>query len=527
MSPAAQPLLEVRQVSKTFGQSRVLDNASLTVEGGQIHGLLGQNGSGKSTLIRILSGFHAPDPGADVRVRGEEVDFPLRAGQSYELGLSFVHQDLGLVPTFTVVENLLLGSLARKERRSIRLRRERVKAREVLDSYGVKVNPERRVSELSGTERALVAIVRAVEDLAAAREDGRGRSVLVLDEPTAFLPREGVELLFALVRSIAAEGVGVLFVSHDLAEVRDLTDEVTVLFNGRVAGTVRTAAVDERDLITLIVGRELEGLGSSGRAVPSGEVTTTIAGAKGGTVRDVSLDLHRGEIVGVTGLIGSGFEALPYVLFGAGPERQGTVVIEGESHELANLTPPRAVRAGIALIPADRAVDGSIGELSVADNMTMATLPGFQGRLRLDRRRLLRSAHELAERYGVVPPDPQMPYAALSGGNQQKVLLAKWLETHPRLLLLHEPTQGVDVGARENIYAILRSAAKDGTAILCASSDHDELALICDRVLVIAQGKPVCELVGDEITKERIGAECLTGGQPLRPPEPQARLTTA
>jgi len=520
-SPAAEPaLVELRNLSKTFGRTTVLKGVSLEVRPREIHGLLGQNGSGKSTLIKILAGFHEPDEGGELRIRGEPVRLPLRPGQFRALGISFVHQDLALIPTLSVAENLAVGRLARSERRVVRLSGERRRARAVFERYGIDIDPRAQVARLSSTDRALLAIVRAVEELretAVARaganvpEDDAGGAptLLVLDEPTAFLPRTGVELLFGLVRSIAARGAGVLFVTHDLDEALELTDRTTVLFNGAVAGTVGTRSTSHRQLVELIVGRRLELLEPEPERQRHDQPAVSLQHVSDQVLQDVSFDVHRGEIVGVASIVGAGSEEIPYAIFGASPSATGTVVVDGRAYDVARLTPARAIEAGMALIPAERARDGSIGTLSVADNVTMLTLDDYERAGFLRRRGLVRGAARLGERFDVRPNDPRMPYTSLSGGNQQKVVLAKWFETRPSFLLLHEPTQGVDVGARHQIYQLIRDAAAAGTAVLCASTDYEQLALLCDRVLVLARGRLFRELTGTQLTKERITAECL------------------
>jgi ribose transport system ATP-binding protein len=318
-----------------------------------------------------------------------------------------------------------------------------------------------------------------------------------------------VELLFDLVRGIARRGAGVLFVTHDLEEVLQLTERATVLFNGRVAGTVKTSETDDRQLVEMIVGRRLELLEPQPSTPTGAAVFVRVEGLSGKTLRDASFEIREAETVGVAGLLGAGFEEIPYLLFGARPASAGRIRIGSREQDVGSMTPSRAMSAGMALIPADRGADGSVGTLSVADNVTMTTLRSHQRLAKLDRRSLIRSAHALGQRFDVRPNDPRMAYSSLSGGNQQKVLLAKWFETRPSLLLLHEPTQGVDVGARHQIYAMLRDAAKAGTAVLCASSDYEQLALFCDRVLVFARGRLFMELSGDQLTKERITAACL------------------
>jgi ribose transport system ATP-binding protein len=494
----AVPALEVRNLSKHFGGARALDGVSLTVLPGEVHGLLGENGSGKSTLIKVLAGYHAPDTG-ELHVRGEEVKLPLPPGRFRELGLSFVHQDLGLIPSLSVVENLRIAEHDRIGRPwFVSWRDERRRARAVFDRHGVSLRPEAKVAALSPMERALLAIVRAVEGL----PDRRG--VLVLDEPTVFLPKTGTEQLFDLVRDIAAAGSSIVFVSHDLDEVHEITDRVTVLRDGRVVGTVVTRETTKARLVQMIVGRDLEELQAERHDLRRERVSTSVDGLRGGRLRDVSLELHRGEVLGVTGLAGSGFEDLPYLLYGARPAEAGTLRLEGRELDLTALTPAQALRAGVALLPGDRQRDGAVGSLSVTDNVTLQKLDDYYAAAALQRRRMVADARALCREFDVRPANPRVTYSSLSGGNQQKAMLAKWLQLKPDLLLLHEPTQGVDVGARQQIFGMVREAAAGGASVLCASSDYEQLALLCDRVLIFGLGIVVRELVGDAATKERI-----------------------
>ncbi len=475
---------------------------------GEIHGLLGENGSGKSTLIKVLAGFHAPDAG-ELEIAGRPVPLPLPPGLFREFGIGFVHQDLALVPTLTVIENLRVGLVARASTtRFLSWRAQARRARATFSRYGVSIDPLATVADLRPVDRALLAIVRAAEDV---REEHEGPGMLVLDEPTVFLPRAEVEHLFDLVRGIAADGGSVLFVSHDLDEVREITDRITVLRDGRVAGTVTTAETSEDRLVDLIIGRRLEAFASARRERGTHERAATVSDLSGPGVNGVSFDLEAGEVVGLTGLAGSGFEALPYLLYGAWPADGGRLVLDGADLEVAGLTPSRALRAGIVLIPADRQRDGAVGSLSVTDNMTVPRLHEFRSGPVLRRGAMHRSASETMARYDVRPGEPRADYGDLSGGNQQKALLAKWLGTAPRLILFHEPTQGVNVGARQQIFAGIRESAGAGAPMICASSDHEQLALICDRVLVFGRGRVISELVGADLTKERITERCYAG----------------
>jgi ribose transport system ATP-binding protein len=472
-----------------------------------VHGLLGENGSGKSTLIKILSGFHAPD-GGELEINGRPVALPLQPSQFRSLGMSFVHQDLGLVPALSVVENLLVGELTSQRSWRVSWARERRRAQETFESFGLQLDPRAKVSELSPTDRALLAIVRAVEEIRANTTDtGSEYGLLVLDEPTVFLPTSRREELFAIVREIAATRAGILLVSHDLDEILEITDRVTVLRDGKVRGTVDTARASDEALVEMIIGRPLQAR-SIKREPPVAGKAISITGLTGRYARDVSLTVHGGEVVGLTGLPGSGFEEIPYYLFGVRSAAAGRLEVDGKSYDLRGMSPSRAFDAGVALVPADRQRDGSVGSLSLGDNVMVPVLRKYQSRVGLNRSRMRSDARKLLEHFDVRPPDPRLTYESLSGGNQQKAMLAKWLQTKPSLLLLHEPTLGVDVGARRQIFQLARTAATDGTAVVCASTDYEQLAAVCDRVVVFGRGRVARELTGDQVTKERIAEEC-------------------
>jgi ribose transport system ATP-binding protein len=466
------PAVSLRHISKSFGGVRALDDAHLDVSPGEVHGLLGENGSGKSTMIKVLAGYHAPDPGGELEVGGQEVRLPLASGEARRRGLAFVHQDLGLIPSLSVLENLRLTDLAARRGR-ISWSAERRRADDTFARYGVDIDPRGAVADLRPLERALLAIVRAMEDL------GAESTALVLDEPTAFLPAAETERLFTLVRSIARAGTSVVFVSHDLGEIRAITDRVTILRDGRTVGTVETNATATEELTAMILG---------GRPAP--RKTQPLRGASAETVVSfvgpVSFALGRGEVLGLTGLAGSGFEDLLYDLFGAGPGKSGTLTLAGVPYDLRAMTPERALKAGVVLVPGDRHREGAVPSLPVSDNVMLPALERFRARLALRRHRMTAAAAELLHRFGVLPAEPRLLYEELSGGNQQKALLAKWLQLRPALLLLDEPTRGVDVGARPQIWSLIRAATAAGAAVICASSDSEELDTLCDRVLSVA-----------------------------------------
>lgn len=510
----AEPALALRGLAKSFGGARALDGVDLTVGPREIHGLLGHNGSGKSTLVKILSGYHAPDPGATLHLFGEALRLPLTLAEQRARGLAFVHQNLGLAPQLSVLENMRVADIT-SGRAFIDWRAQRRAAEASLRQFGVAIDPAQPVSSLTPVERALIAIVRAFATIDATRSGRELHGLLVLDEPTPFLARDDVERLFKLMRQVVSEGASVLFISHDLDEILEITDRATVLRDGRVAGSFETRQTGRERIVELIAGHAQHAVvapaGAQGAAVTEGrpaDLAFEIRGLAGPLLRPLDLKLRRGEIVGLTGLLGSGYERVLHHLFGAAPATQGVLQAGAERVELPSLTPAGAVRAGFAFLPGDRQGASGAGGLSVLDNVLLPDLSRFFRSGRLQWPRMRSHARGLAERHRVRPVDIDMKLASLSGGNAQKVLLAKWLDVKPRLLLLEEPTQGVDVGAREDLWAAIREIAAGGTVVLCASSDLEQLEELCDRVLVFARGRCRAEVGRDALSKAELLRQC-------------------
>jgi ribose transport system ATP-binding protein len=538
LSASAPPAVELREISKDFGSNRALDSVDLRIGHGEVVGLVGQNGSGKSTLVKVLSGVHAPEPGGRMFVSGEEVTLPLAPGQASEIGLSFVYQNLALAAGLTVLENLTLGQRIGGGARAwapINWLSEHRKAAAVLDRYQVRLNLDQLTGELAPVDQARLAIVRAAEDLRGYRtRSGYMHSVLVLDEPTVFLPEEDIEQLFDLIRTVVAEGAAVLFISHDLVAIRSITDRVVVLRDGRVVANVPAGEIHEQELVDLIVGTPVRAAGTAlaqearpgavtlGRVIPAGPEDTSPPGQRvmvehlsDGRLEDLSFEIGAGEILGVAGLIGSGAEDLPYLLFGAHPASSGTVHLGGKVLDAARLSPQRSVRERVAFVPADRQLLGLSEQLTLWENIVMLVEDDHYRGGVFHRGELVALAREAIARFEIRPPLPYAVTATFSGGNQQKALLAKWLIAQPRLLLLHEPTQGVDVGARRDIYRFVKSAAAlNQTAVLWVTTDFGELAEVCDRVIVLSQGRTVATLEGDELSDEAITAAALRQARP-------------
>jgi ribose transport system ATP-binding protein len=503
------------RISKTYKSQRALSNVELALQPGELHGLVGQNGSGKSTLMKILSGYHAPDAGAHLELDGRPVPLPVRISDLRRHGIAVVHQSLGLIGEFSALDNIRAGRWrgARWSRR-IQRRHEEQQAVAVLERLGQSVELDRPVAQLSAQARATVAIARALQDY----EPGRG--VILLDEATRALSRPSLAHFYELLRAVMAEGASVLLVSHRLEEVLGACDRITVLRDGEVvAPGVPAAELDESALTRLMLGYE-----QRAHTRPSAEArddcVAEVDGLRGETVEDFTVRIGRGEIVGITGLAGAGFEEVPYLLAGASRAGGGVLTVGGQPIVLGaggGVSIESLIAAGVYLIPEKRDEEGLAVEMSILDNITLPRV-GEKGRRWLTGRSWqLDEVQDMITRLGITPPRPDALVSTLSGGNQQKVLLGKWLAGHPQLLLLHEPTQGVDVGARGDIINVLRAEAERGCGVLMSATDVGDLALICDRVLIMRDGRVAEELTGEFDQDEIVEATFRTsrpGDQP-------------
>jgi ribose transport system ATP-binding protein len=474
-SPQA-PLLSIRGLTKQFAGTLALDGVDFAVESGEIHALVGENGAGKSTLIKILAGVHTADAG-DVYLHGEPLASYPRPP------ISFIHQDLGLVGAMTVAENIAVVSGYPRSHGLIAWRRVADAAAQVLAQIGSTVDPLERVAALSSADQSLVAIARALVVDA---------DVLVLDEPTASLPVADVERLFASLRVLRSRGMGIVFVTHRLDEVFRLADRVTVIRDGRNVTTTSAAETTPHELVYHIVGRELADMfGASGE--PRDDPLLEVRDFRVGSVGPIDLTLHAGEILGLVGLRGAGQDAVGRAMFGAMTGWTGAVKIGGAP--VAPSAPAHVMRRGVGFVSGKRAEESLAGSLTVRENIFPnplvlgAPLLGLLSKRR-ERRRVARAM----ARVNVRPHDPERLISTLSGGNQQKAVLARWLEAESRLLLLEEPTSGVDVGSKAEIYRLLREHVAAGNAILLVSSDFEEVAGLCHRALVLRQGRIEAEV---------------------------------
>ena len=497
VASSSRTLLEVSTLSKTFPGLKALDGVSLTVSEGEIVGLVGQNGSGKSTLVKVLAGVHHADPGAGIALA--------RSDDGLQTELHFIHQDLGLVASLSTIENLDLDrKLGRSALLPAPVRREEQRARELIASFAASFDVRSPVEELSAAERTIVAIARALDGWS------HQANVLVLDEPTASLHGEEVEKLFLAVRRVVARGAGVIFISHRLDEVIDLADRVVALRDGRVVADVRRGEYEHDDLVRLIAGSVNGGPGKR----PAADVERPVLCARevrGSTIRSLDLDLYAGEIVGVSGVIGSGREQVASILFGARQGHVGELRVDGEA--LGQPNPRAAIAAGVAYVPGDRHRHGLVMTHSARENMTLPRLGPLKRFLgRLDHGAERREVGRWIDRVAVRPPDAERALELFSGGNQQKIVLAKWLRNDPTVLLMDEPTQGVDVGAKAGIFELIATAAASGAGVMICSSDVKELAMICDRVIVMRDGEVVAELPRSELSEAALVSAGLGSG---------------
>jgi ribose transport system ATP-binding protein len=486
--------LDVSHLSKTFGPARVLREVSLSVAPGEIHGLVGQNGCGKSTLVKILTGVYTPDPGGSVRVDGQALPLPINPPAQRAAGVSVVHQNLGLVDDRTVWENVRLGRYqARGLFHKINKSAEQEEVREVLARLGRSLDIDEPVGHLSAEDRAAVAIARALQDHHA------GSGLIIFDESTRALGREARARFYSLVDSVLAGGASVVLISHQLEEVIETTDRVTVLRDGQVVESgIPTKETNEAGLMHLMLGRHLVSQSRVDTNVRD-EVVATVSGVTVGQVQDFNLEVRRGEIVGLTGLIGAGWEELSDALGGARRARAGELVVEGRTLSLSERrgSTEDFIAAGVALVPSRRLEQGLASEMSVTENLTLPRARSKGSTLRLGESWQADEAEKMIKQLDIKPPNAAAAVGTLSGGNQQKVLLGKWLAGAPNLLVMQEPTQAVDVGARHDIIDAIRNAARRGCGVIVASIDAADLAVLCDRVLVFRDGVAVAELSGD------------------------------
>jgi ribose transport system ATP-binding protein len=487
-------ILEISHLSKTFPGQRALDDVSLSIEGGEVHALVGKNGSGKSTIAKVLSGFHAPDPGAHAVLGGEEVPIPFDA-RSREL-LHFVHQDLGLVDSLNVLDNIGLSDGYRTHRgKRINWAHSRERAQAALAPFGLEhIDLDVPIREFSIGIRAIIAIARGLIGW-------HGKAgLLVLDETTAALPPHEVEVLVDAMRRVTERGSGILYITHRLDEVFQFTDRVSILRDGRLVDTCKTTEVSRQDLVAKMIGT-IQPRQSDRPDVGMG-VALRCIGLTGAGLKGIDFSVNNCEIVGVAGILGSGREALADAICGAIPLTGGQIQVGLRSTR--QWSPHRALTGGIVLVPSDRKRRGILPQLSVRENMTLPRLRPLVRRGRINPAREDAEVRAWIDSVGLEPPEPERSLSTLSGGNQQKVILARALRMRPRVLVLDEATQGVDVGAKRAIHDLIRQVAGQGAGVIVCTAEPEDLPGLCHRVLVLSNGRIVETLTGEQITQEAI-----------------------
>lgn len=505
------PLMRITDVRKAFAGTQALDGVSFDLLKGTFHALVGGNGSGKSTVIKILAGVYEADAG--------EVSFPDRtislpsytASDAREQGLRFVHQQPSTFPELTVAENIAIGygfgrtgPLGRIHWRSLRNH-----TKELLDRFQIDARPGQQLGSLGPASQTMVAIARALQDLDADRTEN---AVLVLDEPTASLPRREVNTLLSALDGYAKAGQTILYVTHRLEEVVQLADRVTVFRDGHVAGNAARGQFDHDSLVELIMGYKVQDVLKSPRhrARADAKPMLALSDLQGGPIQGASLKAYQGEIVGLAGLLGSGRSSLAKMIFGALPFDAGTIEVSGR--RLTPKAPRDSIAAGVAYVPENRLSEAAFLGLNIKENLGIVSTGDYFERGRLRHARERRDAEALAKAYMVRAESLDAPFTSMSGGNQQKVILARWLRTNPKVLLLDEPTQGIDIGTRAEIWRLVRAAVDAGATALVISSDMEELPKVCDRVLVLGHGVIVEELEGAEVSEQNLDRLLLGGG---------------
>ncbi|CAM5480011.1 Ribose import ATP-binding protein RbsA [Mycolicibacterium aubagnense] len=487
------PYVSLTGMSKSFVGVKALKDVSFDVRPGEVHALLGENGAGKSTLIKMMSGLYSPDTGT-ITVDGKEVRFASTRDAS-AAGIATVYQELLLFPELTVAENVFLGNYPRRPGGWIDWGEVRARTRALLDQLDTfDLDVDAKVLTLSVAQRQRVEIAKALS---------KNARILIMDEPTASLVESDVQRLMAVVRQLRERGVGIVYVSHRMPEIFALADRVTVLRDGGYVATRDIGEVDEAALVSMMVGRPIDSLFPKAEAAIGDTVLEVKNLNHGRHVQDISFSLRRGEILGVAGLVGSGRTELALTLFGMTPATSGSISLEGRT---VSITSPRQARdLGIAYVPEDRGQQGLVKQMAIRKNVSMASIERFSSGIFIKAGEEAQRALDAVKRLSVRCRNIGQPVGELSGGNQQKVVIAKWLETNPKVLILDEPTRGVDVGAKAEIHTIMGELVKQGVAILMISSELPEVLGMSDRVLVISGGRITGEIDRADATPERVG----------------------
>lgn len=485
-------VLEMSGISKTFPGVKALQKVDLSVRPGTVHALMGENGAGKSTLMKVLAGIYMADDGGSIVLDGQPVSIPNPAA-SLALGVSMIHQELSNVPEMTVAENMFLGREPRNRYGMVSRRAMQVASREIFQRWRIAINPRRQMKQLSVAQAQMVEIAKAISF---------NSKIIIMDEPTSAITEREVGHLHAMIGQLREAGTAIIYITHKMDEVFAIADEVTVFRDGQWVATKPASELDRDRLIALMVGRELTNLFPKENA-DIGEVALRVEGLnRGDLVQNVSFEVRHGEILGIAGLMGAGRTEVLETIFGVHPAESGTVELHGRS--LTVREPRDAIDAGMALLTEDRKLNGIMGVLSVRDNMSIAALPKFSPGGILRRGDIESQCQDQRRRLALKTPSLNQLIQNLSGGNQQKVLLSRWLLTLPDVLMIDEPTRGIDVGAKSEIHRLMSALAQQGKAIIMVSSEMPEILGMSDRVLVMCEGRITGELSREDATQERV-----------------------
>jgi ABC-type sugar transport system ATPase subunit len=481
----------MEEISKSFPGVRALDAVTLTLDRGEVLGLLGENGAGKSTLIKILAGTYSMDSGR-IFLGGEraEIANPVVAKK---LGIRVIYQELNALDHLTVAENIFLGDLARTPLGLVDWNRMLRETREVLASLDVPLDPRMKVAKLTTGQKQIVEIARAIS---------KKSRIIVMDEPTASLGEKEEEVLFSIIKNLKSQGIAIIYISHKLSEIFTVTDRVTVLRDGRLVGTVRTAETNRNELVKMMVGRDLTEMYPKTQ-IPLGDTVMEVRGFSAGTdFADISFSVRRGEIVGLFGLEGSGRTPLIMSIFGAAPIDKGELIVGGRKTAVSH--PAHGKGLGLGLIPISRKEEGVTLSMSVSNNIVMTNIANLGGGIFLDRGLEREKAGKWIGSLSIRTPSMETEVDNLSGGNQQKVVISKWLESGAKIFLMNEPTRGIDVGAKVEIYKLMESLCAAGSAVIMSSTELPEILGIPDRILVMARGKLTAEFQREEADREKL-----------------------
>ncbi|MBC5647625.1 sugar ABC transporter ATP-binding protein [Christensenella tenuis] len=484
-----EKLLEMKNITKRFPGVTALSGVNLDLEKGEILALLGENGAGKSTLMKILSGAYVPDEG-EIYLENEKLE-PRNPGEMIEKGIAVMYQELNYLDDLSIAENIFLGNLPIKMGR-VNYKKLYADTQELLSIVGLKHDPKTEVSNLSIAEKQMMEIAKVLS---------KKNKVLVMDEPTSALNEVETQTLFKLLRELVRDGISIVFISHKMDELFEISNRIEVLRDGKYIGTVDTAKTNVNELVTMMVGRTIGDMYPK-EEIKHGKTIMSVQDLTGTDVHGVSFEVKEGEIVGLFGLMGSGRTEIVETIFGKHQVLGGSVMVDGKQVLMKN--PQDAIEAKIAYVPRERKKDGLVLSASVKENMTYAYLKKMRKGIGLDTSREREMVREWIDRLSIKTPDMETPVDSLSGGNQQKVVIAKWMLDQPRVLILNEPTRGVDVGAKVEIYKMMEDLCKMGIGIVMISSEMPEIMGIADRILVVHEGKIAGECTRNEFSQEKL-----------------------